>query len=184
MSSYQYRKSHCGDRTILRPSYPHNEISYTGKIASLYWIRAQFGQLGMEPIKKTFDDVGCGIAYRRSIMAAIKRVWNAWACVCVPTLKNIAFEQAIHKHKTTLSTQTAYVSNWPKNSWTLLGVEHLFSHSIIFQYSRTIWNGVHEPNGFSSEFNVPVMRFWVWYHGRIKCFLCTALIICEHLLVS
>ena len=40
-SSYQYRKSHCGDKTILRPSYLHNGISYTGKISSLYWIRAQ-----------------------------------------------------------------------------------------------------------------------------------------------
>ena len=41
MSSYQYRKSYCGDKTILRPSYLHNGISYTGKTASLYWIRAQ-----------------------------------------------------------------------------------------------------------------------------------------------
>ena len=42
MSSYQYtsRKSHCGDKTILRPSYLHSGISYTGK-TSLYWIRAQ-----------------------------------------------------------------------------------------------------------------------------------------------
>ena len=40
MSSYQYRKSHCGDETILRPSYLHNGISYTGKTISLYWIRA------------------------------------------------------------------------------------------------------------------------------------------------
>ena len=39
-TSYQYRKSHCGDKTILRPSYLHNGISYTGKITSLYWIRA------------------------------------------------------------------------------------------------------------------------------------------------
>ena len=31
MTSYQYRKSHCGDKTILRPSYLHNRISYTGK---------------------------------------------------------------------------------------------------------------------------------------------------------
>ena len=38
MSSYQYRKSHCGDKTILRPSYLHNGISYTGKTTSLYWI--------------------------------------------------------------------------------------------------------------------------------------------------
>ena len=40
MSSYQYRKSHCGDKTILRPSYLHNGISYTGKTTSLYWIGA------------------------------------------------------------------------------------------------------------------------------------------------
>ena len=38
--SCQYRKSHCGDKTILRPSYLHNGISYTGK-TFLYWIRAQ-----------------------------------------------------------------------------------------------------------------------------------------------
>ena len=41
MLFYQYRKSHCGDKRILRPSYLHNGISYTGKMASLYWIRAQ-----------------------------------------------------------------------------------------------------------------------------------------------
>ena len=41
MSSYQYRKSHCGDKTILWPSYLHIGISYTGK-TSLYWIGALF----------------------------------------------------------------------------------------------------------------------------------------------
>ena len=30
MSSYQYKKSHCGDQTILRLSYLHNGIFYTG----------------------------------------------------------------------------------------------------------------------------------------------------------
>ena len=40
MISYQYRKSHCGDKMILRPSYLHNGISYTGKTTSWYWIRA------------------------------------------------------------------------------------------------------------------------------------------------
>ena len=40
MSSYQYRKSHCGDKTVVRSSYLHNGISYTGKMSSLYWIRA------------------------------------------------------------------------------------------------------------------------------------------------
>ena len=37
----KYRKSHCGDKTILWLSYLHNGISYTGKTTSLYWIGAQ-----------------------------------------------------------------------------------------------------------------------------------------------
>ena len=41
MSSYQYRKSHCGDKTVVRSSYLYNGSSYTGKTTSLYWIRAQ-----------------------------------------------------------------------------------------------------------------------------------------------
>ena len=40
MLSYQYRKSHCGDKTILRRSYLHNGISYTGEVTSIYRIRA------------------------------------------------------------------------------------------------------------------------------------------------
>ena len=39
--SYQYRKFHCGDKTILGPSDLHNGISYTGKMTSLYWISIQ-----------------------------------------------------------------------------------------------------------------------------------------------
>ena len=40
MSSYQYRKSYCGDKTVVRSYYLHNGISYTGKMSSLFWIRA------------------------------------------------------------------------------------------------------------------------------------------------
>ena len=40
MSSYQYRKSHCGDKMVVRSSYLHNGVSYTGKMSSLYWIGA------------------------------------------------------------------------------------------------------------------------------------------------
>ena len=39
MLSYQYRKSHCGDKAVVRSSYLLNGISYTCKTASLYWIR-------------------------------------------------------------------------------------------------------------------------------------------------
>ena len=40
MSAHQYRKSHCGDKTVVRSSYLHNGISYIGKMTSLYWIRS------------------------------------------------------------------------------------------------------------------------------------------------
>ena len=43
MSSCRYRKSHCGDKTVVRSSYLHNGISYTGKVSSLYWIGSQTG---------------------------------------------------------------------------------------------------------------------------------------------
>ena len=32
MSSYQYRKYHCGDKTVVRSSYLHNGISYSTKV--------------------------------------------------------------------------------------------------------------------------------------------------------
>ena len=38
--SYQYSKSHSGDKMILRLSYLHSGISYPGEMVSLYWIRA------------------------------------------------------------------------------------------------------------------------------------------------
>ena len=41
MMSYQYKKSHCGDKTVVRSSYLHNGISHTGKMSSLCWIKAQ-----------------------------------------------------------------------------------------------------------------------------------------------
>ena len=45
MSYYQYRKSHCGDKTVVRSCYLHNMISYTGKKSSLYWIGALISAL-------------------------------------------------------------------------------------------------------------------------------------------
>ena len=41
MPSYQYRKSHCGDKSVVRSSYLHNGISYAGKMAYSYWITSQ-----------------------------------------------------------------------------------------------------------------------------------------------
>ena len=56
MSSYQYRKSHCGDKTIWRPSYLHNGISYTGKMRSLYWIGGQGLSINYRWLSKVLHD--------------------------------------------------------------------------------------------------------------------------------
>ena len=37
MTFYQYRKSHCGDKMVVRSSYLHSGIFYSGKLASLHW---------------------------------------------------------------------------------------------------------------------------------------------------
>ena len=52
MTSYQYRKSHCGDKTVVRSSYLHNGISYTGTMTCFYWISPQIAKtlwLDMDP---------------------------------------------------------------------------------------------------------------------------------------
>ena len=50
ISSYQYRKSYCGDKTILRPSYLHNGISFTDNMTYFNWIRA------LNPTPSSTDD--------------------------------------------------------------------------------------------------------------------------------
>ena len=37
MPSCQNRKSLCGDNAVIRSSYLHNGISYSGKMVSFYW---------------------------------------------------------------------------------------------------------------------------------------------------
>ena len=39
MSSYKYKNSYRGDKTILQPFYLHNGIPYTGETTHLHWIR-------------------------------------------------------------------------------------------------------------------------------------------------
>ena len=64
LTSYHHRKPHCGDETILRPSYLHNGISYTGKMTSLYWIRAH-------------ADLHNGICYSTVRSYRVSLCWNS-----------------------------------------------------------------------------------------------------------
>ena len=40
-TSYQYSKFQFEEMTVVRAPYLHNDISYTGKMASLFWINSQ-----------------------------------------------------------------------------------------------------------------------------------------------
>ena len=78
MISCQYRKSHCGDKTILRPSYLHNGISYTGNTTSLYWIRAQYltelGKVYRHPIHGHNSSSLHGIPHHKLSSAILNNV--------------------------------------------------------------------------------------------------------------
>ena len=74
MPSYQYRKFHCGDKTILRPSYLHNGISYTGKTTSLYWIRA------LNALREPHDVFRVAELVTTSIMWCHDDIWHRKAC--------------------------------------------------------------------------------------------------------
>ena len=54
MLSYQYRKSHCGDKAILRSPYLHSGIFYTGKTTFLHWIGAQNANTPSVDVWKSF----------------------------------------------------------------------------------------------------------------------------------
>ena len=91
MMSYRYRKSHCGDKTVVRSSYLHNGISYTGKMTSLYWIGALV-DINTDPVQLLriviyiHDDVLtapmiAGISNKRFQVLAWKVWWYALAFV-------------------------------------------------------------------------------------------------------
>ena len=61
MSSYQYRKSHCGDKTVVSSSYLHNGISYTGKMSSLYGIGPLFPNV-FRALFKIDENIFCSFA--------------------------------------------------------------------------------------------------------------------------
>ena len=79
MTSYQYRKSHWGEKTILRPSYLHNGISYTGKTISLYWIGVH--KLVMHSSYQAYD------LKQQKLMHCIKN--NIYFCIYTKYLHHI-----------------------------------------------------------------------------------------------
>ena len=91
ISSYQYRKSHFGDKTIFRPSYLHNGISYTGKMTSFYWIRALVSRAWISNYM-TQNSMGCNYlsmpqtpVFGSKVIIYWPMTWYtlAWSCVSI-----------------------------------------------------------------------------------------------------
>ena len=64
-----YRKSHCGDTVVVRSSYPHNGIFYTGTMAFWYWIGALKSSLLLY-IENAYTILGTDTANLRDLIAA------------------------------------------------------------------------------------------------------------------
>ena len=73
ITSYQYRKSHFGDKTVVRSSYLHNGTSYIGKMSSLYWIGAQVSQAWISNCIPQ-DTMGCNYISLLEIPASGNKV--------------------------------------------------------------------------------------------------------------
>ena len=106
LSSYQYRKSDYGDKTILRPSYLHNGVSYTGKMTSLYWIRVQGVCMSSVPCKPTLKWIGCFFCYRER-----PSDWNiVWNVLHIPVkLGNMSIRNT---WKLLVWSTSAFKSSW------------------------------------------------------------------------
>ena len=74
MSYYQYRKSHCWDKTVLRPSYLLNGIPYTGKTTHSWLWRIDIGDI----LRQLLFGITCTVSY--GIQSTASRIT---AC-CLP----------------------------------------------------------------------------------------------------
>ena len=143
MSSYQYRKSHCGDKTILRPSYLHNGISYTGKTTSLYWIGAQHPWLPRgDPSFHDSNSIWCyGVSNHPQLECLLKMlqankviitIYAKWLVLC----KGINRWRMDSHHKGTVMQKTISLHN------VILQMSHPFKWPAAWMFAQQIASGV------------------------------------------
>ena len=71
---YKNRKSNFGDKSVIRSSYFHNGISYTGKNTSMYWIRA----LLMPPARESAAMILILFTWNTPIRKSKDYVYGIW----------------------------------------------------------------------------------------------------------
>ena len=111
MLSYQYMKPHCEDKTVVRSSFLHNGISYTDKMASLYWIRVlAFGCVISNIILVLFTmgrmisvyypRKASSILTRKNVCIAITLLWTVTSMVYISIMINETMTWSSHVGKT------------------------------------------------------------------------------------
>ena len=109
MPSYQYRKSHCGDKTVVRSSYLHYGISYTGKMASFYWIRTLICKNASFVDKYSKVTYACLASFILSAYSVVSANYlSSWGNSSTCDRTNITSRQAVY---------TFYLKYWAGNGF-------------------------------------------------------------------
>ena len=125
MWSYQYRKSHCGDKTILRPPYLHNGISFTGKMISFYWIRAKMWGASSPAVTHQNTPLVRAISDSTKSMATVTKTKNQ-----IKTLLILAAMRTLNHWGTMLPCyrmnykgllKNSKLENWKTGHWQRMG---------------------------------------------------------------
>ena len=89
MSSYQYRLSHCGDKTV-RSSYSHTGIYSTFKTSFLYWIGPPGSMMhNIEYTLKTQNNDEQWLLTNPASKILIIFITKTWLCARVMTLRGV-----------------------------------------------------------------------------------------------
>ena len=126
MSSSQYRKTLGGDKTVVRSSYIHYGVSYTGKIIFFYWISPRqlsaqrkskqseseswrhlaltdmvfFAKIFTNPLR--ILSINWGKRYQSSVTNSLNFNWNRRGCVHfadVVTLLSLKMKMHLRNHR-------------------------------------------------------------------------------------
>ena len=162
MSSYQYRKSHCGDKRVVRSSYLHSGISYSGKMTSLYWIRAQDTSVAQWHALHSFTVI-CAL-YNRACHPG-GHCWDYWSGA-------LSISQVTARHLKIRHPQISCVGTW---SWNELQWFVKYDTSGLFYYHGLTlipaWICNHMRwNYLFPNFHGCTIEVWEWINKFIPLF--------------
>ena len=168
LTSYQYRKYHCGDKTILRPSYLHNGISYTGKMSSLYWIRALVRGIHLW----LMDSPRASNISQDAIVVLLLGVPS---CFCVPEEGSHPWSGVwISSYRSTTSRSRPRTCRWHEQQ--SLCTFHLYGGEGTLWEWTVSWhrhpNKIHSRGQFRAHRSLRFSTHWVLAHVCVNNFRC------------